>query len=84
METDQRTDAKSTAKARLASLIGEYNSTLRTVPKEKVSEETVRAWLNDFLSIFGWGVRNVRQVWQEAVLDESGLKRLAAINSTNW
>lgn len=81
-QTDSIT-AKDKARAQLASLIGEYNATLRTVPQGRVSEETVRAWLNEFLGIFGWDVRNVKQVWQEAALDESGRERLASINSTH-
>ena len=75
--------AKSQCKERLASLIGEYNRTLRAVSLNKVSEETVRTWLNEFLSIFGWDVRNVRHVWQEAVLDKRDRRRLEAINSTH-
>ena len=70
-------------KAKLAALIVEYKRVLRSVPKSKVSEETVRSWINDFLSVFGWDVRNVNQVWQETILDERERRRLASINSTH-
>ena len=80
-EVDEQT--KKQCRDKLALLIGKYNRTLRTVSKNKVSEETVRAWLNEFLSIFGWDVQNVRQVWQEAVLDERNRQRLESINSTH-
>ena len=74
---------KAERKAKLAALIEEYKKVLRSVPKSKVSEETVRTWINDFLSVFGWDVRNVNQVWQEAVLDGWERSRLASINSTH-
>lgn len=78
---DERT--KSRCKAKLSKLIEEYNRALRKVSKNKVSEETVRSWLNEFLAVFGWDVRNVKQVWQEAVLDERNRRRLESINSTH-
>lgn len=74
---------KSQCKDRLASLIGEYNRTLRSVSRKKVSEETIRTWLNEFLAVFGWDVRNVKHVWQETVLDKRDRRRLEAINSTH-
>ena len=80
---DVAEQAKSRCRARLASLVREYGKTLRSVAKSKVSEETVRTWLNAFLAVFGWDVRNVRQVWQETVLDKSDRRRLEAINSTH-
>ena len=76
-------DFKARCKNRLSCLIDEYNRTLRSVAKSRVSEETVRSWLNDLLGVFGWDVRNVCQVWQESVLDERDRRRLADINSTH-
>ena len=70
-------------KADLRSLIKKYHETLDGVSKKHASEETVRTWINDFLCVFGWDVRNVSQVWQEAVLDKSNRRRLADINSTH-
>ena len=81
--TDVGEQAKSRCRARLASLVKEYDKTLRSVAKSKVSEETVRTWLNEFLAVFGWDVRNVRQVWQETVLDKKDRRRLESINSTH-
>ena len=74
---------KARCRERLSALIEKYDRMLRTISKNMVSEETVRSWLNDFLSVFGWDVRNMRQVWQEAVLDERNRRRLASINSTH-
>ena len=68
-------------KSELEALVGRFRRTLRGVSKSRVSEETVRAWINDFLEVFGWDVRNVNQVWQEAVLDERNRRRLECINS---
>ena len=75
--------AKRQCKGRLATLIEDYNKKLRSVSRDKVSEETVRTWLNEFLATFGWDVRNVRQVWQEAVLDKRDRRRLESINSVH-
>jgi len=74
---------KERCKEELASLVRKYNETMRHVPKNRVSEETIRSWINDFLGVFGWDVRNVNQVWQETVLDERNRRRLADINSTH-
>lgn len=72
---------KDTAKAKLSNLIQRYNATTRMVAHSDVSEETIRTWLNEFLSIFGWDVQNTTQVLQEHVLRGAQYKRLREINS---
>ncbi len=74
---------KNICRERLSALIEDYKRVVDVSSREKVSEETVRTWLNEFLSVFGWDVRNVSQVWQEAVLDERNRRRLESINSTH-
>lgn len=74
--------SKETAKAKLADLIKKYNSTLRLQDHSDISEETVRTWLNSFLYIFGWDVKDVSQVRQEKKLKGASLNRLNEINST--
>ena len=59
---------KNAAKERLSNLINRYNTTTRLVDHKNVSEETIRTWLNEFLSIFGWDVQNTNQVLQEYTL----------------
>lgn len=75
--------AKERCKAALRALIARYRETQGRASSRRVSEETARAWINDFLGVFGWDVRDVSQVWQEAVLDERDRRRLADINSTH-
>lgn len=74
---------KAECKVRLSALVKDYNNVLKTANKVWVSEETVRTWLNDFLAVFGWDVRNVNHVRQEAVLAEKERIRLASINSVH-
>lgn len=74
---------KEQCKAALGALIRRYRETQDGVSPRRASEETVRAWINDFLGVFGWDVRNVGQVWQEAVLAPRDRRRLSDINSTH-
>lgn len=74
---------KNQCKAKLATLVAAYEKSVKPSSLAKMSEETVRTWLNDFLEVFGWDVRNVNQVWQETVLNENERRRLVSINSTH-
>lgn len=69
------------AKQALSILIERYHETLRIQRQENISEETVRAWINEFLSIFGWNVQDTRQVLQEKILRGEARERLNAIHS---
>lgn len=70
-------------KEKLEVLVLAYEKAIKTSSLSKMSEETVRTWLNDFLEVFGWDVRNVNQVWQETVLNENERRRLVSIDSTH-
>ena len=72
---------KNIIKSKLNSLIQKYNLTTRTSNHSDVSEETIRAWLNEFLAIFGWDVQNTMQVLQEHSLRGVQYQRLRDINS---
>lgn len=72
---------KDEVKKQLSELISRYNETLRVSDRNKITEETIRTWLNDFLSIFGWDVKNTNQVLQEKILSDESKKRLQAIKS---
>lgn len=72
---------KETAKARLTELINRYNSYIVEVNRAAVSEETIRTWLNEFLSIFGWNVQNTNEVLQERILRGTQRSRLKSIES---
>src|SRR5665648_376503 len=65
----------------LIELINRYNDTTRLENRENISEESIRAWLNEFLGIFGWDVQNTNQVHTELFLTETQIQRLQEINS---
>lgn len=74
---------KETIILKLADLINRYNNTIRQKTHKDISEETIRTWLNEFLSIFGWDVQNTSQVLQERILSEQQVEKLNQINSTH-
>lgn len=76
-----RLDIKSECRQRLAVLLDEYDHKMSVCKKDEVSEETIRSWLNEFLKVFGWDVKDMTQVWQEIHLSSKNRRRLAAINS---
>ena len=47
------------------------------------SEETMRAWINQMLAVFGWDVRNTSHVLQEVSLEIEERATLNEIGSTN-
>lgn len=75
--------SKEKARAKLHVLIERYNNTLRGKDHKDISEETIRAWLNEFLAVFGWDVQNTAQVLQERVLSIQQVKKLREISSTH-
>lgn len=72
---------KEILKLKLADLIDRYNNTIRQKSHKDISEETIRTWINELLSIFGWNVQNTAQVLQERVLSIQQIKKLNQINS---
>lgn len=72
---------KENIKARLQILLERYNQTTRLEAKENVSEETIRTWLNEFLGLFGWDVKNTHEVIQERCLRGVAGERLREIQS---
>ena len=69
------------ARARLAEFIDRYTTTMLNANRADVSEETVRTWINELLSIFGWNVQNTTEVLQEHVLRGEHRARLDEVNS---
>lgn len=76
-------DIKKNVKIKLAKLVDKYNSTIRKSPKNSVSEETIRTWINEMLQIFGWDVQDIKQVIQEKILSGQERERLLSISSTH-
>lgn len=74
---------KDQLKSRLIKLIEKYNRFIQSADKKTISEETVRTWINDLLSIFGWDVQNTHHVLQERKLSKQFLARLEEIESSH-
>jgi type I site-specific restriction endonuclease len=70
-------------KQRLTELIGQYNQFKQQGRLDLTSEETIRTWLNELLTIFGWDVRDTSQILQEKVLSKAEKERLIEIGSRN-
>lgn len=47
------------------------------------SEATIRTWIDELLSVFGWNVQDTHQILTEHTLDKEKRKKLKAIGSTN-
>lgn len=74
---------KQDAKEKLSRLITKYKNTVSLQNRSEVSEATVRSWLNEFLEIFGWDIKNIRQVQQENTLNTAAKQRLDEIESSH-
>lgn len=70
-------------KEQLTDLVQRYLTFKEDGRLDLSSEETIRTWINEFLSIFGWNVMDTSQILQEKVLSKEEKKRLEKINSTS-
>ncbi|MBD80684.1 MAG: type II deoxyribonuclease [Crocinitomicaceae bacterium] len=70
-------------KEQLASLVERYQSFKREGRLNLSSEETIRTWINELLSIFGWDVMDTSQILQEKVLSTEEKRRIGEIGSTS-
>lgn len=70
-------------KQSLRRLIDEFRQFKSTGRLDLTSEETIRTWLNRFLEIFHWDVRDTSQILQEKVLSTEERERLSEIESQN-
>ena len=71
---------KNESKKKLSELIELYNNKIG-INGSDLSEEMVRSWINEFLSVFGWDVKDNDFVLQEKILDKTSETRLKEINS---
>lgn len=63
-------------------LINEYKKFICKADRDKISEETTRTWINEFLKIFGWDVKNTSYILQEKSFKDIEIKeRLKQIGS---
>ncbi len=70
-------------KDRLQALVEKYQSFKQDGRLDLSSEETIRTWINDLLSIFDWDVKDTSQILQEKVLSQDEKNRLSAIKSSS-
>lgn len=70
-------------KDRLAELVERFTNAEKDGKLDNASEETIRTWINELLSLFGWDVQDTRQVLQERTLDKSKREKLKGIGSNN-
>ena len=67
----------------LSSLIKRYQEAKDNGQLQNASEATMRAWIDELLSLFGWDVQNTQQVLTEHTLNKRERIRLNEIGSTN-
>jgi len=70
-------------KERLETLVQKYSTAKAQGQLENASEATMRTWIDELLSVFGWDVKNTHQVLTEHTLGRSEKERLRDIGSTN-
>lgn len=63
--------------------VASYQEACKSGDLEMASEETMRAWINQMLAVFGWDVRNTNHVLQEVSLEIAERATLNEIGSTN-
>ncbi len=74
---------RNTAKDKLQILLVEFQAYIAGANRKDISEETIRTWINSFLGIFNWDVRDTSEVLQEKTLSTEQKNKLIDINSTH-
>lgn len=72
-----------TTKEQLQELVHKYQYAKEQGQLQNASEATMRTWIDELLSVFGWDVRNTRQVLTEHSLGKDEKAKLQKIGSTN-
>ena len=72
-----------THKEKLQKLVGKYQEAKANGQLDGASEATMRTWIDELLSVFGWNVRNTHQVLTEHTLGKDEKDKLNRIGSTN-
>jgi len=67
----------------LSTLVKRYQEAKDKGQLQNASEATMRAWIDELLSLFGWDVQNTQQVLTEHTLNRTERARLNEIGSTN-
>lgn len=67
----------------LKKLVQKYKTAKTNGSIENASEATMRTWIDELLSVFGWNVQDTHQVLTERILNKEERQKLKAIGSTN-
>lgn len=67
----------------LSQLVSKFREAVNNGQLDNTSEETMRGWINELLSLFGWDVKNTKQVHQERTLSKEQRELLGEIGSHN-
>ena len=67
----------------LSALIRRYQDAKDNGQLQDASEATMRAWIDELLSLFGWDVQNTHQVLTEHSLSQTERTQLHEIGSSN-
>lgn len=70
-------------KKNIKELVYRYQEAKNKGQLHNTSEATMRAWIDELLSLFGWDVQNTQQVLTEHALNKTERTRLNEIGSTN-
>ena len=70
-------------KDRLSLLVSRFKDAKANGQLRNSSEATIRAWIDELLSVFGWDVQNTHQVLTEHTLGKEEREKLHGIGSTN-
>ena len=72
-----------TIKDKLQNLVSRYQKAKDSGQLQGASEATMRTWIDELLSLFGWNVQNTHQVLTEHTLGKAEKEKLQEIGSTN-
>lgn len=72
-----------TTKEKLQDLVKRYQYAKDKGQLQNASEATIRTWIDELLSVFGWNVQNTHQVLTEHSLGKEEKEKLNQIGSTN-
>ena len=70
-------------KANFKRLVERFQEAKNNGQLQGSSEATMRTWIDELLSVFGWDVQNTQQVLTEHTLGKEEKKKLHKIGSTN-
>ena len=70
-------------KDKLLGLVQRFQDSKNKGQLQNSSEATMRTWIDELLSLFGWDVQNTQQVLTEHSLGKNEKERLHSIGSTN-